>query len=95
MTPNEISVKASDEMLSGKYANVMNISHTPDEFILDFISVVPAARTAGLSARVITSPGHFKRILAAFEDNLKRYEEKFGNIKTADEPDNKSIGFQS
>jgi len=42
---------------------------------------------------VITSPGHLKRIIKALEENLKNYEEKFGKIEEAKEPETK-LGFQ-
>jgi hypothetical protein len=30
----------------------------------------------------------------AIQDNLKRYEEKFGKIEESDMPENKGFGFQ-
>ena len=41
----------------------------------------------------MTTPGHFKRMIAAMTDNLKKYEEKFGPIKQA-EQNEKEIGFK-
>jgi len=86
----QIQVKATDEALRGIYANAMQISHTREEFVLDFLNMF--LPTATLNARVITSPGHLKRIVAALHDNLKKYEEKFGEIETAQAPQNE-IGF--
>jgi len=37
---------------------------------------------------VILSPGHIKRVIAALEDNLRKYEEQFGPVRPA-EPDEK------
>jgi hypothetical protein len=79
-----MNIKIPDEELGGRYANLVRISHTREEFILDFISVVPPQGT--VNARVITSPGHAKRVLAALGDNLRRYEERFGPIQEAPEP---------
>ena len=76
----EIQIRARDEDLKGVYANLMQITHTQEEFVLDFFFVVPPQGT--IVSRVIMSPKHFKRMVRnAFADNLKKYEEKFGEIK--------------
>jgi hypothetical protein len=94
--PNEINIKITDEILEGRYANMMQVMHTKEEFILDFANVVPPpvlaeARQGIMTARVITSPGHMKRIIRALQDNLERYEKLFGNIDEAEAP--KGIPF--
>lgn len=90
---NQIQIRASDQDLKGVYSNMMQVSHTQEEFILDFFSLNPTAPIGVLAARVILNPGHFKRMIAALEDNVKRYEKNFGNIKPAEVPD-KAIGFK-
>lgn len=79
-----MNVKAGDEELKGRYANLMQVSHTAEEFILDFYLVHPPA--GQLAARIVTSPGHLKRIVAALADNLKKYEGQFGSVEVANEP---------
>jgi len=80
-----IQIKAKDEALQGSYANVAQVSHTKEEFVLDFMSVFPPAGT--LNSRVIVSPGHYKRMIAAMQDNLRKYEEKHGTIEAAQGPE--------
>ncbi len=75
----QLQIKVPDDMLKGVYANMMQVAHTPEEFILDFMNLFPPAGT--LTSRVIISPGHFKRMIAAMQDNLRRYEEQFGKVK--------------
>ncbi len=87
----QIQIKASDEDLKGKYANMMQIIHTKEEFVLDFLSVFPPTGT--LNSRVVLSPGHFKRMIKAMEENLKKYEEKFGKVTEAEKKEN-PIGFE-
>jgi len=82
--PKQINIKITDEVLTGKYANMMQVAHTKEEFILDFANVVPPQGI--LNARVITSPGHIKRIIKALQDNLAKYEQAFGRITEAEEP---------
>lgn len=79
-----VNVKISDEELKGRYSNLLRIAHTREEFILDFITVVPPQPV--VSARVVTSPGHLKRIVQALAENLARYEEAFGPVQEAPEP---------
>lgn len=81
----KMQIKAKDDVLAGAYANVAQVAHTKEEFVLDFMSMFPPAGT--LNARVIMSPGHFKRMIAAMQDNLQKYESKFGPIERADEPE--------
>jgi hypothetical protein len=85
--PKSINVHASPEMLRGVYANQAQVAHTGEEFVMDFFTVVPPNGT--LSSRIVLSPSHFKRLTRAMEENLKKYEEKFGTISLAVVPDSK------
>jgi len=88
----QLQVKVSDEVLKGVYANMLQVGHTPEEFILDFMNLFPPAGV--MSARVIVSPTHAKRIASALADNIKKYEEQFGVIKVSEVP-NQKIGFRT
>ncbi len=77
-------VKISDEELRGRYSNLLRITHSREEFILDFINLLPPQGI--VTARIVTSPGHMKRIVRALQTNLQRYEETFGVIPEAPEP---------
>jgi hypothetical protein len=79
-----LNIKIADDELKGRYSNLLRITHTREEFILDFINVVPPQ--AIVTARIATSPGHLKRIIHALNDNLKRYETAYGEIHQAPEP---------
>jgi hypothetical protein len=79
-----IPVKLTDDVLGGVYSNSMQVTHTREEFVLDFMSIFPPA--GKVTARVIISPGHMKRIILALQDNLRRYEAQFGPIIQAPEP---------
>ncbi|MDE2020116.1 MAG: DUF3467 domain-containing protein [Patescibacteria group bacterium] len=89
--PQQLQVNADAEILKGRYANALQISHAPEEFVLDFFLLHPPAGQQ--VARIITSPGHVKRIIAALTDNLKKYEAQFGEVKPADEPRREPMGF--
>ena len=79
-----LNVKIEDEELKGRYTNLLRITHTREEFILDFINLAPPQGI--VTARLVTSPGHLKRIIRALEANLRRYEETFGGIEEAADP---------
>lgn len=81
----QIQIKVKDETLEGRYANIAQIQHTKEEFVLDFMSIFPPQ--GSLSARVIVSPGHFKRMIKAMQQNLQKYEEQNGVIAESVEPD--------
>ena len=79
-----LNIKIDDEELKGRYSNLLRITHTREEFILDFINVVPPQ--AVVTSRIATSPGHLKRIIQALNENLERYEKAYGEIHQAAEP---------
>jgi hypothetical protein len=82
--PQELGIKITDEILRGVYANNMVVAHTKEEFFVDFINVIPPQGI--VTARVIISPGHMKRIIKALSENVRRYEAQFGEIVEAPEP---------
>lgn len=92
LEPHPIQVKASDDKLKGEYANIMRVHHTREEFLLDFLNIFEQQGT--LNARIIVSPGHMKRMLAALADNLTKYEAHFGTVSAAEAPTQK-IGFHA
>ena len=88
----EIKVRLPDSMAPGVYANGMMVQHTADEFVMDFAMVVGGGGT--VVSRVITSPAHLKRIAAALQDNLKKYETSYGPITGSGAHPPLRMGFQ-
>jgi len=76
----KLEIQVDDDVAQGVYANLAVVNHSDAEFIIDFIFVQPQAPRAKVRSRVITSPKHVKRLLLALEDNLKKYEQRFGTI---------------
>lgn len=95
--PNQqqINIKIDDTTLKGVYSNAMGVSHSKEEFVLDFMNVYAHQRAGVVNARVITSPGHMKRIYKALAENIKKYEDKFGKIEEAQAPGAGEIGFKT
>ena len=84
-----IDIKIGDEELKGRYSNLLRIAHTREEFILDFIHLVPPQGV--VTARIVTSPGHLKRIVQALAANLARYEEAHGAVALAEPPGGRGV----
>jgi hypothetical protein len=84
----QLSIQSDPQAASGVYSNLMMVTHRKEEFVLDFLFVHPqrgpdGQQVANLRSRVITSPEHAKRIVRALQDNIGRYESKFGAIEEA------------
>ena len=88
----QINIELGEKEAEGIYSNLAIISHSPAEFIIDFTRVVPGIPKAKVHARIITTPQHAKMLLRALEDNVKKFESKFGEIKI-DNQANPQFGF--
>jgi hypothetical protein len=84
----KLQVQIDDDVAQGVYSNLVLLNHTENEFVLDFAFIQPSNGRAKVRTRVISSPRHTKRLLAALQKNIERYEERFGTIETSadDEP---------
>ena len=90
MTQKQIQIEADTKEIQGVYSNLLEIKHTQEEFCLDFFNLFPPV--GALVSRIIVSPGHLKRMIRAFQDNLKKYEQRFGTVQEAKAP-HKEEGF--
>jgi len=66
-----ITVEFDEDTAEGTYANSVMIRSSSEEFILDFIRMVPGVEDARLKSRIIVTPQHAKRLLNALEENIK------------------------
>ena len=83
----QLQIQLDDEVANGHYINMALVNHTETEFTLDFIYVQPQQPKAKVRSRIITNPKHMKRLFMAMQDNLAKFEARFGPIEIAD-PDN-------
>ena len=93
MENNKVQIKTKSEDLKGVYSNLMMVSNKKEEFILDFLMVLPPEGV--LSSRVIVSPDHLKRMVKTFQTSIEKYEKQFGRIEDAKESEEskEKIGF--
>ncbi len=83
--PNQINIELSEEIAEGVYSNLAMIAHSNSEFVIDFIRLMPGVPKAKVKSRIVITPEHAKRLLAALKDNIEKYEAAFGAIKRTDE----------
>ncbi len=84
-----LQIQMDDQISQGSYVNMSMVNHTETEFVLDFVFIQPMEPRAKVRSRVITNPKHAKRLMIALQDNLAKYEERFGNIELAKPNPNK------
>jgi hypothetical protein len=82
----QLQIEIDPATAQGAFVNMAMVNHTDTEFTLDLIYVQPQAPKATVRSRVITTPKHMKRLLLAIQDNLARYESRFGVVDLGDAP---------
>lgn len=86
MKEGQLQVEIGESEAEGCYSNLVIVTHSDSEFILDFARILPGKPKAKIHTRVIMNPKNCKLFLNALTDNIKKFEEKFGAIKVvADE----------
>lgn len=90
----QINIELGEKEAEGIYSNLAIITHSPAEFVIDFTRVLPGVPKAKVHARVIMTAQHAKLLLRALDDNISKFEQKFGEIKIHGEPPGGTFGFQ-
>jgi len=92
MAEQEIQIQIDDQTTKGAYSNLAVISHSENEFVMDFVFVHPPQ--GKVVSRIITSPSHAKRLAKALSDNISQYEKQFGTIPEPQQPPPPPLGIQ-
>jgi len=90
---NQINIELSEEIAEGVYANLAMIAHSSSEFVIDFIRLMPGVPKAKVKSRIVVTPEHAKRLLMALQDNIKKYEATFGEVKQSEEAPKFPLNF--
>lgn len=91
--PQRIQVRFHEETMKGRYANVVRIDATPEEFIFDFGLINPSQGNGVISDRIIMNPRHVKRMIEVLNRVMSSYEQTNGTVSPSESP--KEIGFQT
>jgi hypothetical protein len=81
--PQEIKIEIGEPEAEGIYSNFVIVTHTDSEFIIDFARMLPGKPKAKIHSRVIMTPKNCKLFLSALQDNMGKYEQKFGKVNTS------------
>lgn len=92
--PVQIQIEIDDATSQGIYSNLALMAHNETEFVLDFVYIQPQAPKAKVRARILSNPIHTKRLLHALQDNIRKYEEKFGTIKVVSDSEKEASPYQ-
>jgi hypothetical protein len=72
--------------LNAIYSNAVVIAQTASEIIFDFVQIIPTDQRAKVQSRIVMTPANAKLFLRALEQNLSKYEEKYGEIAVPPTP---------
>lgn len=79
-----LNIQLDADVAEGIYSNLAFIAHSDAEFIVDFINMMPGTKQGKVKSRIILTPQHAKRLTAALQDNIRKYEKQHGEIKVKD-----------
>ncbi len=77
----QFNIELSEDVAEGVYSNLAVITHSPAEFVIDFVRIMPGVPKSKVKSRIILTPEHAKRLVAALSDNIAKYEAVHGPIR--------------
>ncbi|MDH4138815.1 MAG: DUF3467 domain-containing protein [Anaerolineae bacterium] len=82
--------------LEAIYSNFALITHSPSEIVIDFARMLPNVPKAKVHARILMTPMNAKLLHTALGENLGKFEEQYGEIKTPEYSfhEERPIGFK-
>ena len=69
----QINMELGEREAEGIYSNFVVISHSLSEFVMDFARVLPGSPKSKVFARIVMTPPNVRSLLAALENNIKKY----------------------
>lgn len=67
--------------LRAEYCNAVTVAQSAHDVTLDFVHILPSANSARVQARVVMLPAQAKVLMRMLEQNIAKYEERFGEIQ--------------
>ena len=84
--PVQLQIEIDPVTANGVFVNMAMLNHSETEFTIDLVYLQPHPTKAVVRARAITTPKHAKRLLHALQENVAKYEARFGRIDLGDSP---------
>jgi hypothetical protein len=75
-----INIELTEAAAEGIYSNLVLVSHSSSEFVIDFARLLPGPPKGKVYSRIIMTPPHAKALIATLQENLARFERNFGAI---------------
>ena len=79
----QTGIDITPDVAGGTYSTLAMVSHSPADFVVDFLCLLPGMPRPLVKSRIVMAPEHAKRLLIALNDNVKKYENMFGEIQLA------------
>lgn len=76
----EFKIELTPDVATGQYSNLAVLSHSAQEFYLDFVAMAPNMPLPKVVSRIIMTPENAKNLFMALRDNVAKYEQTFGEI---------------
>ena len=92
---NKLNIELPEEVAEGVYSNLAIISHSNQEFVMDFVRLVPNVPKAKVKSRIIISPQHAKRLMKALAENIHKFEAQHGPIDESNNPPMPPMSFNT
>ena len=83
---SQLTIELPENVSEGTYANMAIVAHSSSEFIIDFVRNMSGVPKAKVQSRIILNTEQAKRLSLILQENIAKYEAKFGEI---DIPGNK------
>lgn len=82
----KLNIELDEATAQGEYSNLAIVNHSPSEFVVDFVNIMPNAPKSKVKSRIILTPQHAKRLLEVLGDNVARFEKQYGEIQDYGKP---------
>lgn len=77
----KLNIEIDEETAQGQYSNLAVVNHSPSEFVVDFVNIMPGSPKNKVKSRIILTPQHAKKLLNALKGNIDKFEKKHGEIQ--------------
>ena len=84
---HQISIELDNDSSNGEYSNLVIVTHSSAEFVMDFTKILPGVKRAKVHSRIIMAPPHAKTFLKALNENVSKFESKHGEINLPNSED--------
>lgn len=74
------NIELPEVVASGTYSNLAIVMHSQNEFVLDFVSLLPNMVSAKVHSRIIMTPDNAKRLARVLQQNIQTYEQRIAPI---------------